>query len=203
MTYFASDARSASYTGVRPEILERVGLDRSRVLDVGCATGTLGAALKRREDTHVVGIELNEVAADEARRRIDEVITGDIDDWDSIAGRLPQEPFDCIICADVLEHTRDPWGTLSKLAGLLTPGGRIIISLPNVGHVNTLLNVFVLRRFPRRDRGIHDDTHLRWFARKDVRDLARGAGMTIVERVRTARRSERSPSDDAVATAAW
>ena len=48
-------ARAAAYERARPEILEHVPRTARRVLDLGCATGTTGAALKQRQDVEVVG----------------------------------------------------------------------------------------------------------------------------------------------------
>ena len=49
-----------------------------RVLDLGCATGTTGAALKQRQPAHVTGIEIEPEYAREAATRLDHVIEGDV-----------------------------------------------------------------------------------------------------------------------------
>src|SRR3954469_5092319 len=61
-------ARAAAYERARPEILVHIPPTARRVLDLGCATGTTGAALKQRQDAHVTGIELEPEYAAEARR---------------------------------------------------------------------------------------------------------------------------------------
>src|SRR3954467_13548103 len=71
-------ARAAAYERARPEILEHVPRTATRVLDLGCATGTTGAALKQRQEVHVTGIEIEPDYAREARAHLDEVIVGDV-----------------------------------------------------------------------------------------------------------------------------
>jgi 2-polyprenyl-3-methyl-5-hydroxy-6-metoxy-1,4-benzoquinol methylase len=192
MVDLGSELRNAAYTGARPEIIERVAADRRNILDIGCSTGAIGHAIKVRDRAITVsGVEGNPDTAAVAQDVLDEVVVGDIDDWDTIASRLTKAPFDCIVCADVLEHTRDPWRVLPKIAALLAPGGYLVVSLPNVGHYDTLINVFMRRRFPRRDRGLHDETHLRWFARHDVADLIDTTGLNIASWYRVMRLVER------------
>lgn len=184
--------RLTSYTGVRPEILDRIPLASRNVLDVGCSNGALGAAVKHRVPAATVsGVEYDPALAAEAATALDQVVVGDADNWPAIAGELAHAPYDCIVCADVLEHLRDPWTALRSITDSLTPDGTVVISLPNVGHLDTLVNVFVRRTFPRRDRGIHDETHLRWFARRDVAALVVSAGLRITEWHRVLRVVER------------
>jgi 2-polyprenyl-3-methyl-5-hydroxy-6-metoxy-1,4-benzoquinol methylase len=163
-------ARAAAYERARPEILAHVPHGARRVLDLGCATGTTGAALKRRQPAHVTGVELEPAYADEARERLDHVITGDVET------ARPQGPFDALIAADILEHLKDPWTALGRYAELLEPGGTAVVSLPNVGHWSTYANL-ARGTWPRRPEGIFDATHLRWFTLRDARALLLGAGL--------------------------
>src|SRR4051812_27273030 len=96
-------ARAAAYERARPEILDRIPLGARRVLDLGCATGATGAALKARQDAHVTGIEIEPVYAREARANLDAVIVGDVAEPPAGLGT-----FDALIAADILEHLVDP-----------------------------------------------------------------------------------------------
>jgi SAM-dependent methyltransferase len=140
------------------------------VLDLGCATGTTGAALKARQPAHVVGIEIEPAYAEEARPRLDEVIVADVET------ASPEGRFDALIAADVLEHLKDPWAALRRYAQLLEPGGTAVVSLPNVGHWSTYANL-ARGTWPRKPEGIFDATHLRWFTLRDARELLRQAGL--------------------------
>lgn len=179
-------SRYSSYTGLRPEIFKRIRLDRRNVLDVGCANGVLGQAVKRRQGAQVTGVEYDKELATEAMERLDRVVIGDLNELPDILRRL-DGPYDCIVLADVLEHISDPWGCLAAFTEHLTPTGEVIISLPNVGHLSTLTAVFLRRTWPRRDRGLHDSTHVRWFGRNDISELLAGASLQAVSWKRSQR----------------
>src|SRR4051812_44139242 len=172
-------ARAAAYERARPEIFGHVPRTATRVLDLGCATGTTGEALKRRQPVHVTGIEIEPDYAAEARTRLDEVIVAD-------AATPPPGlgTFDALIPADILEPLVDPWSTLRAYARPLEPGAAAVISLPNVAHWSTYA-ALARGRWPRRPEGIFDATHLRWFTLDDARDLLVQAGLqphTVVRR---------------------
>jgi methionine biosynthesis protein MetW len=180
-------ARAAAYERARPEVLQHVPATARRVLDLGCATGTTGAALKQRQDVEVVGVELEPEYAREAATRLDRVVAGDVETV-AVEGR-----FDTLIAADVLEHLRDPWTALRRYAQQLEPGATVIVSLPNVAHWSTYAHL-ARGSWPRRPEGIFDATHLRWFTLRDARELLRQAGVrphTVVRRGWIATRGSR------------
>lgn len=173
-------ARAAAYERARPEILAHVPFSARRVLDLGCATGTTGAALKARQEVEVTGVEIEPEYAREAEARLDRVICAD--------AALPpaglEGPFDALIAADILEHLTDPWTALERYAALLAPGAAAVVSLPNVAHWSTYAHL-ARGRWPRKPEGIFDATHLRWFTRRDALDLLTQAGLephTVVKR---------------------
>jgi len=162
-------------------VLEEVP-DGARVLDVGCATGYLAAELARRGCV-VDGIEFDPDAARQARAHCREVVAGDLEAPAThaevermLAGARP----DVVVCADVLEHLRDPWTVLAWLRALLAPGGRAIISVPNIAHW-TARRALLTGRFDYADFGLFDRTHLRFFTRESARELATRAGFAIDE----------------------
>jgi methionine biosynthesis protein MetW len=165
------EARAAAYERARPEILEHVPLTARRVLDLGCATGATGAALKRRQPAEVVGIEIEPEYAREAEERLDDVIVADVET------ARPDGRFDALIAADILEHLKDPWAALERYARLLEPGATAVVSLPNVAHWSTYAHL-ARGRWPRRPEGIFDATHLRWFTLADAIALVAQAGLT-------------------------
>jgi 2-polyprenyl-3-methyl-5-hydroxy-6-metoxy-1,4-benzoquinol methylase len=174
------ESRVVGYETARPEIQARVPLDVRAILDLGCSTGALGAALKGRQDAVVLGVELGREYAAEAEGRLDRVIVGDVESF--AAGPLPPEaPFDCLIAADVLEHLADPWAALRGAAGMLAPGGTAIVSLPNILFWPALLRIVRTRRWPREDEGVFDRTHLRWFTEADAVELLQQAGLRDVQ----------------------
>lgn len=168
--------RREAYESARPDVQALVPGGAKRILDLGCASGELGAALKRRQGAEVVGIELGEAYAGDARTRLDEVHQGDID---GVLAEQDLGRFDCLIAADVLEHLVDPWATLRRAGALVEPGGAVVVSLPNVRYLLTYYRLIVQGRWPREPSGFFDATHLRWFTPLDAQDLIEQAGFTV------------------------
>lgn len=162
-------------------LVELVGRDR-RVLDVGCAAGDLGRALRRR-GCRVAGVELDPVAAEAARGALDEVLSGDVDELD-LVGHFGKESFDVVVLGDVLEHLPDPVAALRRLRPLLAPEGSVVASIPNVAHGAVRL-ALLGGRFDYRPLGLLDATHLRFFTRASVYETFREAGLVPVDVRRT------------------
>jgi methionine biosynthesis protein MetW len=159
-------------------LLAAVPAAGARVLDVGCATGYLAAELAARGAV-VTGVDADPGAVAAARNRGLDVVEGDAEDTATLAAAGARGPFDAILCGDVLEHLRAPERVLAALAALLAPGGRIVVSLPNIAHW-TARRALLCGRFPQEDHGLFDRTHLRFFTRRTARDLAAAAGLRIV-----------------------
>jgi 2-polyprenyl-3-methyl-5-hydroxy-6-metoxy-1,4-benzoquinol methylase len=150
----------------------------SRVLDVGCDTGNLGAAIKRI-GAWVEGLEIDPAAAGRAVEKLDRVYTGNIEDEELLA-RL-DGPYDCVIFADVLEHIAAPERALEKVKRLLKRDtGVVVASLPNVANFRVRIGL-LFGRFEYTEIGILDRTHLRFFTKKTARELFTGAGFNVLD----------------------
>jgi len=171
--------RLAAYTGVRSDIFALVPPAARRILDLGCSDGALGHALKTHGVGRVVaGVEFSSPLAERARERLDLVLHCDLNRPESLDD-LQGQRFDCVICADVLEHLQQPDELLQRLRRHLEPDAHLIVSLPNIRHVSAFASIYLGGRFPRRTRGIFDDTHLRWFTIRDGRHLLESAGFAV------------------------
>ena len=87
-------------------------------------------------------------------------------------------PFDAILYGDVLEHLVDPLRVLVELDRALVPDGFVVISVPNIAHLYIRL-LLLVGRFDYIDRGILDDSHLRFFTERSLRALIADAGLTV------------------------
>lgn len=169
-----------SYIGTRNDILDLIPNNIGKVLDIGCGIGTLGEQIKRRNNNvDVVGIELDEQMAELAREKLNNVITEDVDKI-NLADYFAPNYFGCIIFADILEHLKNPWDVLKNATNFLNNDGFIIVSVPNVRHYTTIVNLVFRGYWPYRERGIHDKTHLRFFALKNIKELFQYANLKIV-----------------------
>jgi SAM-dependent methyltransferase len=86
--------------------------------------------------------------------------------------------FDFILCADVLEHLRDPLRLLRECCARLAPTGTLIASLPNSGNLYFQWSV-LLGRFPRHELGLFDRTHLHFYGWQGCSELFAGSGFRV------------------------
>lgn len=164
---------------VRTDLIEGIPKGVHRILEVGCAEGATGAALKVNGCAgKVVGIELNVDAAKLASARLDRVICADVEKIDFLKESLEPESFDYILCGDVLEHLRDPWHQLKRLLMLLKVGGKFIVSLPNIRYYGVIFPLIFHDDFTYQSAGILDRTHLRFFTRSTSIKMLTDAGLT-------------------------
>jgi 2-polyprenyl-3-methyl-5-hydroxy-6-metoxy-1,4-benzoquinol methylase len=161
--------------GGHERLLALVGSPQ-RVLDIGCSSGYLARPLAER-GAHVVGIELDEDAAAEARQVCDEVLVGDVE---SMELPFPPQSFDVVLCGDVIEHLRDAERFLERVRPLLKPGGRLVLTTPNVANWAMRLGLLA-GRWRYSDRGILDRTHTHLFTKKTLVETLERAGYRIVQ----------------------
>lgn len=142
-----------------------------RILDAGCGSGGLLAALADRAG-YRAGVELSPTAAQAAAQVADQVVNLPVD----AALPFPPGSFDVVVCADILEHLPEPAAALTSLAALCRPGGAVVISVPNVANWQARLRL--LRGVWRyEDVGLFDRGHLRFFTRRTLLELVGGCGL--------------------------
>jgi methionine biosynthesis protein MetW len=164
-----------------PELLAKLMPRGAKVLDIGCGTGSLTIAATQGKDARVIAIEPDPQRAALARSRGLEVICGTAEP--KLLKKLG--PFDAIILADVIEHLPDPAELLRELAAVLSPGGRILASVPNIAHWTVRLKLLI-GKFDYQRTGIMDATHLRWFTAYSLRMLFIRCGYEVVSMRATA-----------------
>jgi SAM-dependent methyltransferase len=144
------------------------------VLECGCSTGFLSRLIAADGGPVVVGVEAEAEAAAQARQFCRRVVVADLDEpgWSVQVGGT----FDLVTFGDVLEHLADPVRALREASGLLNPGGRVLVSLPNVAHWTVRLKL-LLGRFDYQDAGLLDVSHLRFFTIRSARRMLREAGL--------------------------
>lgn len=131
---FAEAYAAENETGVqnayyeRPAMLALAGdVAGRRILDAGCGSGPLFAALRDR-GAIVTGLDASAAMLEIARRRLGsdaELLVADLSD------RLPfaDDIFDDVVASLVL-HYLENWGqTLIELRRVLKPGGRLLVSV--------------------------------------------------------------------------
>jgi len=126
--------------------------------------------------TQLFGVELKPDAASHLTGVYARYWIGDVE---QVVFPADMVPFDCIVFADVLEHLRDPWGTMARYLQRLKPGGYVVASIPNVRNIALLYNLIIRGRWHYEDSGLLDRTHLRFFTRREIMELFAAAGMDV------------------------
>ena len=159
----------------REDLLARIGIDAKSVLEFGCGEAPLGAALKQRQRCRVVGIEIDPRAAAIAGKRIDNVYCGDVREIVAII----RERFDWIIGGDIVEHLDEPWSFLSDLRRIAAPGGKLLLSLPNIANA-AVISDLLRGRFDYVYMGLTCVGHLRFFTKQTIEEMLTIAGWEVV-----------------------
>lgn len=172
-------AISREPTGVHQLIVEHIPVG-STVLDIGCASGYVGRVLKAEKNCRVFGIEPDLSSYSSANNSGDYEYVSNLPIEEAIGDvTIRKEKFDCIICADVLEHLISPDKIVRALKALLAENGRLIVSLPNVAHYSVRFEL-LLGRFEPTETGILDKTHLHFYTLKSATELFEENGWEIV-----------------------
>lgn len=156
-------------------ILANHAIGSKRILDVGCGVGYIGRTLKKQQDCIIDGIDADEVALKIADKYYDSTALVKIEDETDKAYQLfLKDPtkYDCIVCGDILEHLKNPGEFLSVLASKLTSNGKILVSIPNVAHIDVIANL-IDERFNYAETGILDNTHLRFWTESSFYDFVK------------------------------
>jgi trans-aconitate 2-methyltransferase len=118
-----------------------------RVVDLGCGTGLLTAALHRElSATETLGVDSSDAMLERARTlEIEglEFARGDISDWQ------PAAPFDVVLSNAALQWVGDHHTLFARLTEMLLPGGELAVQVPaNFDHVSHTLAADIAREEP-------------------------------------------------------
>lgn len=149
----------------------------SRVLDLGTGSGALGRLLRGERGCRVDGVTISDAEralAEDGYDRL-EVLDLEAAGW---ASRFEAGAYDCIVCADVLEHLREPERVLQDCHRLLRPDGWLLASVPNVAYAGMVLEL-MHGDWKYGPEGLLDRTHLRFFTRRSFQRLLQAQGWRV------------------------
>jgi len=140
------------------------------ILDVGCSAGYLGEYL-RTQGHHVTGIDITPEAVIEASKFLNEAHCMKVEEFFDL---YPYRQFDIAIFGDVLEHVTNAEEVLRLTSLALKPTGRVIASIPNVGHL-AVRAMLLEGRWEYSDLGLLDRDHVRFFTKDTIYQLFHNA----------------------------
>jgi len=146
------------------EKLQRYGIEKGRLLEIGCAMGFfLDAA--RENGWQVHGVEISKRAVEYATEKLGlQVLNRSLKDSD-----FPKEFFKAVVLLDVIEHLGNPLLELYKYHRLLKPGGILVLSTINV---DSLIARLLGKRWEDLRR---TEEHLFIFSKKTMVDMLKKA----------------------------
>lgn len=88
---------------------------------------------------------------------------------------LGPEPFDLVLCSEILEHVADAHSLLSSIRGRLSPDGLLVLSTPNAAIIRPETEEGMLAR------ALSAGFHLILYDRSSLRQMLAAAGFTSIE----------------------
>jgi 2-polyprenyl-3-methyl-5-hydroxy-6-metoxy-1,4-benzoquinol methylase len=169
-----------TYTSPHTLAFERIRPD-TRVLDIGCAGGYMGAYLTKRKQCVVDGIDSFPLLPGAGGASFS---TFHLHDLNTGLPALDFEKYDFVLMLDVIEHLAKPELFLEQLRSALSlkPSVQLFLSTANIGFCVTRF-MLSIGQFNYGKRGILDLTHTRLFTFGSFERAVKQAGFDIVERV--------------------
>ena len=149
-------------------------LPKGRLLEVGFGNGATLARLKS-VGWSVTGVEFDPVSVELAKSRNLDVRLGSLAECN-----FNDRSFDAVVASHLIEHLPNPRFYLVECARILKPGGKLVLTTPNV-------TSFGHRLFGSNWRGLEPPRHLQIFGPKSLKKIAQESGFKKVEVFTTAR----------------
>jgi SAM-dependent methyltransferase len=154
----------SGFGGIEAELLDS-GSRQPRLIDIGCATGALLEKLRNR-GWETTGVEISPSAEYARRERGLDVRSLPLEEC-----RFPGGAFEVALASHLIEHLNDPAGFVAEVHRILAPGGRFLVTTPNISG-------FQARLFGSRWRSAIFD-HLYLFSIKTLSRLLTEKGFTV------------------------
>ena len=132
------------------------------VLDLGCGKGGLLARLRQRENSRVLGVEIEELYVLQALQRGIDVVQANLNEGLKI---FEDDQFDFVVLSKTLQTIHDVEFVLDEM---LRVGTRGIVSFPNLGYHEHRRRLSEEGRAPQIR---HDSVPMEWYNTSDVRFL--------------------------------
>ena len=139
------------------KIITNIVKKNSRVLDIGCADGTLLKMLKLKKNISGQGIEIDHAKVEICLKNGLSVVEGDAN-YEII--NFPDYSFDYVILSQTLQTVSRPKWVLDEI---LRIGKHAIISFPNFGHWLCRLQLFFNGKMP-----VTEDLKLTWYDTQNI-----------------------------------
>jgi methionine biosynthesis protein MetW len=138
-------------------IITNIIKKNSRVLDIGCADGTLLKTLKSKKNISGQGIEIDHTKVETCLKKGLSVVEGDAN---FEITNFPDYSFDYVVLSQTLQTVAKPKWVLNEI---LRIGKNAIISFPNFGHWLCRFQLFLKGKMP-----VTEDLKLSWYDTQNI-----------------------------------
>jgi len=110
---------------------------KSKILDLGCGGGNVTQLFLKKGE--VVGVDISQEAL---KKAADLGIKTKLHDLNKLPLPFKDKSFNVVVLTDTLEHLVDPLAVLKESFRILTPGGWVIVTVPNFARLSNRLRMF-------------------------------------------------------------
>lgn len=160
------------------KLIVKLVKENSKVLDLGCGTGTLLRMLKESKHINARGIEINPEKVKKCVEHGLSVLHGDLDEG---LKHYKAKSFDYVIFNQTIQVVKN---SLDVLKEALHVGKKVIVSFPNFAHWLTRLSFILSGRMPK-SKALpyewYNTPNIRVLTLKDFRALCRENGVRVLK----------------------
>lgn len=156
------------FSNILKKLVKLKKKEQCYLLEIGCAFGYFLELAKQYFICN--GIEISEIAAENAKKKCNNIIVGPANDFNLNKARR----FDIVVMLDVIEHLPDPSETLESISNNITGGGIILITTGNIG---SLLSKITGEYW----RLMTPPQHITFFSKRTLKELLLKHGFRIIE----------------------
>lgn len=168
------------------DLVKKYNQPNAKILDAGSYPGIMLMSLFKR-NCDVYGLDRQENIWDSHPDWLKKfnVAFADIEKVDELP--FPKNHFDTILFLEVIEHlrTRHPSDVVELLAQHVKPGGRLIISTPNVRAISKVLALLIGKNiyhsFDDQYRKDDNFAHIHEYTKSELYDVVTRAGLEVEE----------------------
>lgn len=175
----SSELADSQRIKVMTAIFNRLNPQNNKILDIGCFDGTF-LSLVKNQNNDFYGLDASDWAIEHMRKKEMKIQKFFFDDKTELP--FENDFFDIVIAGEIIEHIFDTDFFLEEISRVLKPGGKLLISTPNVASLGRRLFLLfganpIIELSPNEADSVG---HIRYFTRKTLKKILEKHGFKII-----------------------